>query len=51
MTPLVNHADRRLTYIGEEGCRRQIISDPKLLERLRQQQGRNSTDRDGGLQS
>ena len=51
MTALVIDADGRLTYMGEDGCRRQIVGDPELLERLRQQQGQDSTDRDGGLQS
>ena len=51
MTALVIDADGHLTYMGEDGCRRQIVGDPELLERLRQQQGQDSTDRDGGLQS
>ena len=51
MTALVIDADGRLTYMGEDGCRRQIVGDPELLKRLRQQQGQDSTDRDGGLQS
>ena len=51
MTALVIDSDGRLTYMGEDGCRRQIVGDPELLERLRQQQGQDSTDRDGGLHS
>ena len=51
MTALVIDADGRLTYMGEDGRRRQITGDPELLERLRQQQGQDSTERDGGLQS
>jgi len=51
MTALVVDSEGRLTYMGEDGCRRQIVGDPELLERLRQQQGQDSTDRDGGLQS
>ena len=51
MTALIIDADGRLTYMGEDGCRRQIVGDPELLERLRQQQGQDLTDRDGGLQS
>ena len=51
MTALVIDADGRLTYMGEDGCRRQIVGDPELLERLRQQQGQDSTDREGGLHS
>ena len=50
MTALVIDADGHLTYMGEDGCRRQIVGDPELLARLRQQQGQDSTDRDGGLQ-
>ena len=51
MTALVIDADGRLTYMDEDGCRRQIVGDPELLERLRQQQGQDLTDHDGGLQS
>ena len=50
MNALVIDADGHLTYMGEDGCRRQIVGDPELLARLRQQQGQDSTDRDGGLQ-
>lgn len=38
MTALVIDADGRLTYIDENGCCLQIVGDPQLLERLRQQQ-------------
>ncbi|GIR25030.1 MAG: hypothetical protein CM15mP39_08410 [Synechococcus sp.] len=31
MTALVIDADGRLTYMGEDGCRRQIVGDPELL--------------------
>ena len=51
MTALVIDADGRLTYMGEDGCRRQIVGDPELLARLRHLQGKDSGDRDGGLQS
>lgn len=51
MTALVIDADGRLTYMGEDGCRRQIVGDLDLLDRLRQLQGTHWADRDGGLQS
>ena len=38
MTALVIDADGPLTYIDEDGCCLQIVGDPQLLERLRQQQ-------------
>ena len=51
MTALVIDADGRLTYMGEDGCRRQIVGDLDLLDSLRQLQGKDWADRDGGLQS
>ncbi|WP_226424219.1 hypothetical protein [Synechococcus sp. MU1617] len=53
MTALVIDADGRLTYMGEDGCRRQIVGDLELLDRLRQLQAKGWADRDGdgGLQS
>ena len=39
MTALVIDADGHLTYMGEDGCRRQIVGDPELLARLQQLQG------------
>ena len=50
MTALVIDADGRLTYMGEDGCRRQIVGDPELLARLRQLQDQVSDDFDDGLQ-
>ena len=47
MTALVIDADGRLTYMGEDGCRRQIVGDSELLARLRQLQGEDCADRDG----
>ena len=38
MTALVVDSEGRLTYMGEDGCRRQIVGDPELLVRLRQLQ-------------
>ena len=51
MTALVIDADGHLTYMGEDGCRRQIVGDTELLERLQQLQGKDCADGDGGLQS
>ncbi len=50
MTALVIDADGRLTYMGEDGCRRQIVGDSDLLARLRQLQDQGSDDCDDGLQ-
>ena len=47
MTALVIDADGRLTYMGEDGCRRQIVGDSELLARLRELQGKDCADRDG----
>ena len=47
MTALVIDADGHLTYMGEDGCRRQIVGDPELLARLLQLQGQDCADGDG----
>tara|TARA_B100001939_G_scaffold246347_1_gene213567 strand:+ start:333 stop:479 length:147 start_codon:yes stop_codon:yes gene_type:complete len=44
MTALVIDAEGRLTYMGEDGCRRQIVGDPALLARLRRLQDQGSDD-------
>ena len=49
MSALIIDANGRLTYMGEDGCRRQIVGDPELLARLRQLQDQDSDDCDGGL--
>ena len=49
MTALVIDADGRLTYMGEDGCRRQIVGDSALLARLRRLQDKHSDDRNDGL--
>ena len=46
MTALVIDADGHLTYMGEDGCRRQIVGDPELLARLLQLQGKDCADGD-----
>ena len=53
MTALVIDADGHLTYMGEDGCRRQIVGDPELLARLHELQKKNGIDidGDGGSQS
>ena len=51
MTALVIDADGHLTYMGEDGCRRQIVGDPELLARLQQLQGKGWPDGDGCVQS
>ncbi len=38
MTALTIDASGRLTYMGQDGCRRVILGDPDLLERLLQHQ-------------
>ena len=42
MTALVIDADGHLTYMGEDGCCRQIVGDPELLARLQELQGRTA---------
>ena len=46
MTALVIDADGHLTYMGEVGCRRQIVGDPELMARLQQLQGKVCADGD-----
>ena len=46
MTALVIDADGHLTYMGEDGYRRQIVGDPELLARLQQLQGKDCADGD-----
>ena len=50
MTALIIDANGRLTYMGEDGCCRQIVGDPELLVRLRQLQDQDSDDCDDNLQ-
>ena len=46
MTALVIDPDGHLTYMGEDGCRRQIVGDPELLARLQELQGKDWADGD-----
>lgn len=48
MTALVIDAEGRLTYMGEDGCRRQIVGDLELLARLRLLQDIELTDDEAG---
>lgn len=36
MTALIIDSSGRLTYMGEDGCRRIIIGDVELLQRLKE---------------
>ena len=49
MTALVVDSEGRLTYMGEDGCRRQIVGDPELLARLLQLKEQDSDACDGGF--
>ena len=49
MTALVIDAAGHLTYMGEDGCRRQIVGDPELLVRLQQLRGKDCADGDWQL--
>ena len=40
MTALIIDAAGRLTYMGEDGCRRVIVDDEDLLRRLQQIQAK-----------
>lgn len=51
MTALIIDADGRLTYMGEDGCRRQIVGDPALLSRMRQLQDQGIDDDGDDLES
>ena len=51
MTALVIDSEGRFTYMGEDGCRRQIVGDPSLLEQLRTVRDQPTDDGDGSLQS
>jgi hypothetical protein len=46
MTALIIDADGHLTYMGEDGCRRQIVGHPELLARLQELQKKNGIDGD-----
>ena len=48
MTALIVDNDGRLTYVGADGCRRVIVGDSDLLQRLQQLRDLQSDEMEGG---
>jgi hypothetical protein len=48
MTALIVDAEGRLTYVGVDGCRRVIVGDAELLQRLQQLRHLPFEDMEGG---
>ena len=48
MTALIVDASGRLTYVGSDGCRRIIVGDADLLDRLQQLRNLPSDEMEGG---
>ena len=48
LTALIVDNDGRLTYVGADGCRRVIVGDPDLLQRLQQLRDLQSDEMEGG---
>ena len=48
LTALIVDNDGRLTYVGADGCRRVIIGDSDLLQRLQQLRDLQSDEMEGG---
>ena len=48
MTALIVDANGRLTYVGSYGCRRIIVGDTDLLDRLQQLRNLPSDEMEGG---
>ena len=48
LTALIVDNDGRLTYVGDDGCRRVIVGDSDLLQRLRQLRDLQSDEMEGG---
>ena len=48
MTALIVDNDGRLTYVGVDGCRRVIVGDSDLLQRLQQLRDLQSDEMEGG---
>lgn len=48
MTALIVDAEGRLTYVGVDGCRRVIVGDADLLQRLQQLRNLPFDDMEGG---
>ena len=48
MTALIVDDDGRLTYVGADGCRRVIVGDSDLLQRLQQLRNQRGDEMEGG---
>ena len=48
LTALIVDNDGRLTYVGSDGCRRVIVGDSDLLQRLQQLRDLQSDEMEGG---
>ena len=48
MTALIVDDDGRLTYVGADGCRRVIVGDSDLLQRLQQHRKLRGDEMEGG---
>lgn len=48
LTALIVDHDGRLTYMGADGCRRVIVGDSDLLQRLQQLRDLQSDEMEGG---
>ena len=48
LTALIVDNDGRLTYVGTDGCRRVIVGDSDLLQRLPQLRDLQSDEMEGG---
>ncbi|MDB4682316.1 hypothetical protein OAE68_01405 [Synechococcus sp. AH-551-A10] len=48
MTALIVDDDGRLTYVGDDGCRRVIVGDSDLLQRLQQLRKQRGDEMEGG---
>ena len=48
MTALIVDDDGRLTYVGADGCRRVIVGDSDLLQRLQQLRKQRGAEMEGG---
>ena len=48
LTALIVDDDGRLTYVGTDGCRRVIVGDSDLLQRLQQLRDLQSDEMEGG---
>jgi hypothetical protein len=48
MTALIVDDDGRLTYVGADGCRRVIVGDSDLLQRMKQLRKLRGDEMEGG---